>query len=164
MVALLVVCAGTAIASIPSGSGTHFSVQDRAVTIIASGSGGEGGTYTSGTHFFVPAKEEAMTFTAAANGECLVSLNGQVVASSGQGAKLQPGIAVRVSGGEPEFVGNHGFTTTRGDFSGTDDGATLTKNELIPVEAGKTYVIGWGIEVPSGAGTAFPLVNYVCFG
>lgn len=161
--ALIVIGAGTALASIPSGSSTDFSVADPAVTVIASGGGGEGGSYGSGTTMFVPAPGGTATFTAAADGVCLVNLNGQLL-GVGKGAKAQYGIAQRIGSGEPEFVGNHGLTTTLGDFSGTDDAATLAKNELVSVEKGKTYTFGFGVEVSEGSGTLYPSENYVCFG
>jgi hypothetical protein len=161
--ALLVVGAGTAVASIPSGSETSFSVSDPAVTVIASGGGGEGGSYSSGTTMFVPAPGGAATFTAAADGVCLVNLNGQLL-GVGRGAKAQYGVAQRIGSGKPEFVGYHSLTTTLGDFSGTDDAADLAKNELVPIEGGKTYTFGFGVEVAEGSGTAYPSENYVCFG
>ena len=162
--ALMVVAAGTAIASTPDGEGSNFSVADPAVTVIASGSGGEGGAYGTGTTLFAPVPGGSMTFTAATDGVCLVNLNGQLLRNSGSGAKAQYGIVQRLGEGKAEFVGSHGIATTQGDFSGANDAATLAKNELVPVEAGKTYTFGFGVEVASGTGTAYPVENYVCFG
>lgn len=158
--ALLVVGAGTAIASIPSGSGTSFSVSDPAVTVIASGNGAEGGSYPTGTTFFTAGSE---SFTAAANGVCLVNVTGQVLRNTGEGAKVTYGIVEKVGGSE-EFVGQHGITTTLGRFTEPNDAASLAKNELVSVEAGKTYSFGFGIEAVSGSGVVYPVENYVCFG
>lgn len=159
--ALLVIGAGTAIASIPNGSETEFSVADPAVSVIATGTTAvEGGTYSTGTTFFTVGSK---SFTAAADGVCMVSLNGEVLGSSSI-PKITYGIAQRVGGGSAEFVGQHGITALIGRFSENNDAAVLAKNELVPVVAGKTYTFGFGIEAASGSGTAFPVENYICFG
>lgn len=163
LAALVVLCAGTAIASIPSGESTSFSVGDPAVTVISSGGPGSGGSYSSGTTFFLE-QPEAMTFTAAADGVCQVTLDGQVLSNSGEGAKITYGIAVKY-GETSEFIGQHGITTTRGDFSGTDDAADLARTTLVPVKKGQTYTLGFGVTAPeSSSGTAYPNETYICYG
>lgn len=136
---LIVIGAGTALASIPDGESTDFAVGEPAVTVIASGGGGgAGGSYEAGTTFFMQ-QPETMTFTAASDGVCLVTLDGAVLRNSGNGAKVQYGVAVESGGSNPAFVGQHNITTTLGDFSGTNDAANLGRTVLVPVQAGQTY-------------------------
>jgi hypothetical protein len=163
---LLIVAGGTALASIPDGGSTDFSVSDPAVGVIASGGGGgAGGSYESGTTFFME-QPESMTVAAASDGVCLVTLDGQVLRNSGNGAKIQYGVAVETLGGEgPSFVGKSNITTTLGDFSGTNDAADLGRTALVPVKKGETYVFGFGVVAPAvSSGTTYANQNYVCFG
>jgi hypothetical protein len=164
LAALLVVCAGTAIASIPGGSNTSFNVQDPAVTVVSSGQtpgvsgASEACAWAKETTTFC--KGEGLSFTPVSNGVCTVNFDAALIGNeSKEGSLNSVGYGVAVN--SANTADENGVTTTptnRGE-------QTVSRSRLVSVEAGVEYNLGiWLRSYEASTGTAYWDLDYVCYG
>jgi hypothetical protein len=168
LAALIVLVAGTAVASIPSGSSSSFSVGDPAVTAIGSGqTPGTGGaaevcSWSAEATTFCASP---VTFTPAADATCMVSTDlalygdpmGTVEADLDQ---VSYGIAVEVEE-ESQQVDQNGVTSTP-NATGEQ---TVSRTRLIPVQAGIEYTFQpWVTSHATSTGSAYWDLAFACFG
>lgn len=170
--AVLVLAAGTALASIPSGSSTSFSVADPAVTILGSGQtpiveGAEERCEWSSSGLTLcpistPPVGPAPAITPSADGICQVNLaavmNGEPAGFSHLDG-VGYGIAVSVEGTPTDEFDAHGLTTTP-----TEAGEqSVSRTRLVPVEAGVEYSFSPWFRGAGSPGVGYWDLSYVCF-
>lgn len=152
--ALVVVGIGTAVASVPSGSETTFSVNDPAVTVLGSGqSVVEAGVnprceFTPGLTY---CGEQLPSFHAVRDGVCQVQFDIAVIGA--------PPVVYGVGVNASKVFDESGVSTTP---NGNEE-ASVSRTRLVPVEAGKTYSFSPWIE-GSASASAYWSGDYVCFG
>jgi hypothetical protein len=169
---LIVAAGGTAIASIPSGSGTSFNVQDPAVTVIASGqnSATDDPECTWAANELKYCYVSSLAFTPAVSGVCQVNLQealygfktGTLETGTGAGyLNVGYGIAERVEGTDTKASDENGVGSTPNYHSEQ----SLSRSRLIPIEAGKTYAFEpWIKSYGSTTGRSYWDLTYVCYG
>jgi len=168
LAALIVVVAGSALASVPGG-GTNFVAQDPAVTAIASGQTPATGGGAEACHWkaeeMVYCQGEGITFTPASDATCLVGASiGLVGEPMGEKAGLLDGVEYGIGlhyEGADHQVDQNGLAATPSYQSY----ATMPRTRLVPVEAGKEYSLEvWIHSTAASHGTAYWYLSYVCFG
>lgn len=174
--ALLVIGAGTAIASIPTGGTAAFNIQDPAVTVIAAGqskiTGTEGNpncAWEAESRTYCPTPE--LTFTPSVDATCLLNGNlGFVGSPMGEPERLNEvfyGWAVKTEGPlEEEFQDTIVFDEDKvGVMPAPKSLATMPRSRLIPVRAGvKTTFEPYIESAGSSFGVLYWDATYVCFG
>lgn len=166
LAALLVVIAGTAIASVPSG-GTSFNVDDPAVTAIGSGQtpnpegGAEACSWEAGK--LTLCSSSAPAFTPATDGVCQVSADMALIGNpmgSGNLTNVAYGIAAEIEGTPTQVDKNEVITTPNSKGE-----QTVSRTRLVPVEAGAEYRFStWLRSKGTSTGTSYWSMSFVCFG
>lgn len=172
LAALFVIGAGTAIASVPSGSSTSFNVGDPAVTVIASGQNVNTADPACewGSDELKYCYVSSLSFTPTVNAVCQVNLQetlfgyetGSLATETGPGyLAVGYGIGERVEGTDTKASDENGVGATPNTLSV----ATVSRSRLIPVEAGKTYAFEpWIKSYDNTTGRSYWDLDYVCFG